>query len=120
MLVRPSKWLKQIIQIKDNRVKNPIWAEANQLAIHKRDRGSEIWTTMNNSSPNNKTRNLESEQGTIAISVTAQSIHNASGKPTFTPTNTTPQKKDSGYVISQVLVCEYDTFIRTNGKALGN
>ena len=63
MLVRPSKWLKQIIQIKDNRVKNPIWAEANQLAIHKRDRGSEIWTTMNNFSPNNKTRNLESEQG---------------------------------------------------------
>ena len=63
MLVRPRKWLKQIIQIKDNRVKNPTWAEANQMAIHKRDRGSEIWTTMNNSSPNNKTRNLESEQG---------------------------------------------------------
>ena len=48
------------IQIKHNRGKNPTWAEANQLAIHKRDRGSEIWTTMNNSSPNNKTRNLES------------------------------------------------------------
>ena len=62
MLVRPSKWLKQKIQIKHNRVKNPNWAEANQL-IHKRDRGSEIWTTMNYSRPNNKTRNLESEQG---------------------------------------------------------
>ena len=35
MLVRVSKFLKQIIQIKPNRVKNPIWAETNQLAINK-------------------------------------------------------------------------------------
>ena len=34
MLVRPSKWLKQVIQIKHNRVKNPNWPEANQLAIN--------------------------------------------------------------------------------------
>ena len=34
MLVRPSKWLKQVIQIKHNRVKNPNWWEANQLAIN--------------------------------------------------------------------------------------
>ena len=34
MLVRPSKWLKQVIQIKHNRVKNPNWREANQLAIN--------------------------------------------------------------------------------------
>ena len=37
MLVGQSKWLKQIIQIKPNRVKNPNWPEANQLAIYKRD-----------------------------------------------------------------------------------
>ena len=42
MLEGPSKWLKQIIQIKHNRVKNPNWAEANQLAIYKRDQW--IWT----------------------------------------------------------------------------
>ena len=36
MLVRPSKWLKQIIQIKHARVKNPNWPEANQLAVFKR------------------------------------------------------------------------------------
>ena len=35
MLVGPSKCLKQIIQIKLNRVKNPNWLEANQLAIYK-------------------------------------------------------------------------------------
>ena len=34
MLVRPSKWLKQVIQIKHNRVKNPNRPEANQLAIN--------------------------------------------------------------------------------------
>ena len=31
MLVGPSKCLKQIIQIKLKRVKNPNWPEANQL-----------------------------------------------------------------------------------------
>ena len=40
MLVGSSKFLKQIIQIKPNRVKNPNWPEANQLAIYK----SVIWT----------------------------------------------------------------------------
>ena len=35
-----------IIQIKHNRVKNPNWPEANQLAIYKRGRGSELETTM--------------------------------------------------------------------------
>ena len=33
VLVGPSKWLKQIIQIKHNSVKNPIWSGVNQLAI---------------------------------------------------------------------------------------
>ena len=42
MLVGPSKCLKQIIQIELNRVNNPNWPEANQLAIYKRVRG--IWT----------------------------------------------------------------------------
>ena len=32
-LVRPSKQLKQIIQIEHNIVKNPNWPEADQLAI---------------------------------------------------------------------------------------
>ena len=50
MLVRVSKFLKQIIQIKPNRVKNPIWAEANQLAIYKYGRGFELGTTENKSS----------------------------------------------------------------------
>ena len=40
-LAGPSKWLKQIIQIKHNMVKNPIWSEVNQLAIYKCSR---IWT----------------------------------------------------------------------------
>ena len=40
MLVGQSKFLKQIIQIKPNRLKNPNWPEANQLAIYK----SVIWT----------------------------------------------------------------------------
>ena len=39
MQVGPSKCLKQIIQIKLNRVKNPNWPEANQLAIYKRGQG---------------------------------------------------------------------------------
>ena len=47
MLVGPSKWLKQIIQIKHNRVKNPNWPEANQLAIYKRGRGFGLRTTVN-------------------------------------------------------------------------
>ena len=47
MLVGPSKYLKQIIQIELNRVKNPNWPEANQLAIYKRGRGFELETTVN-------------------------------------------------------------------------
>ena len=50
MLAGPSKCLKQIIQIELNRVKNPNWPEANQLAIYKRDRGFELGTTVNKSS----------------------------------------------------------------------
>ena len=42
MLVGLSKQMKQIIQIKHNRVKNPNWQEANQLAIYKFGRGT--WT----------------------------------------------------------------------------
>ena len=41
----PSKCLKQKIQIEVNRVKNPNWPEASQLAIYKRDRGFELRTT---------------------------------------------------------------------------
>ena len=50
MLVGRSKLPKQIIQIKHNRVKNPNWPEANQLAIYKRGRGFELGTTENKSS----------------------------------------------------------------------
>ena len=50
MLVGPCKCLKQIIQIELNRVKNPNWPEASQLAIYKRDRGFELGTTVNKSS----------------------------------------------------------------------
>ena len=50
MLVGPSKCLKQIIHIELNRVKNPNWPEANQLAIYKRGRGFELGTTVNKSS----------------------------------------------------------------------
>ena len=39
MLVGPSKCVKQIIQIELNRVKNPNWLEANQLAIYKHGQG---------------------------------------------------------------------------------
>ena len=46
MLVGPIIWLKQIIQIKLNRVKNPNWPEANQLAIYKRGRGFGLGTTV--------------------------------------------------------------------------
>ena len=50
MLVGPSKCLKQIILLELNRVRNPNWPEANQLAIYKRGRGFEFGTTMNKSS----------------------------------------------------------------------
>ena len=50
MLVGPSKCLKQIIQIELNRVKNPNWLEANQLAIYKHGQGFELGTTVNKSS----------------------------------------------------------------------
>ena len=50
MLVGLSKFLEQIIQIKLNRVKNPNWLEANQLAIYKHGRGFELGTTVNKSS----------------------------------------------------------------------
>ena len=42
MLVGPSKCLKQTIQIGLNRVKNPNWPEANQLAIYKHGRGFKL------------------------------------------------------------------------------
>ena len=47
MLVGPSKCLKQIIQIDLNKLKNPNWPEANQVAIYKRGRGFELGTTTN-------------------------------------------------------------------------
>ena len=50
MLEGPSKYLKQIIQIELNRVKNPNWPEANQLTIYKNGRGFEFGTTVNKSS----------------------------------------------------------------------
>ena len=37
--------LKQIIQIELNRVKNPNWPEASQLAIYKHGRGFELGTS---------------------------------------------------------------------------
>ena len=48
-LVGPSKCLKQIIQMKVNRAKNPNWPETNQLSIYKRGRGFELGTTENKS-----------------------------------------------------------------------
>ena len=48
MLVGPSKCLKQIIQIKHNRVKNSNSPEANQSAIYNIGRGFELAATMNN------------------------------------------------------------------------
>ena len=50
MLVGPNKCLRQIIQIKLNRVKDPIWPEANQLAIYMLGRGFELGTTEKKSS----------------------------------------------------------------------
>jgi len=50
MQVGPRKYLKQIIQIELNRVKNPNWPEANQLPIYKPGRGFELGTTLNKSS----------------------------------------------------------------------
>ena len=50
MLVGPSKYLKQVIRLELNRVKNPNWPEANQLAIYERDRGFELGTIVNKSS----------------------------------------------------------------------
>ena len=50
MLVGPSKCLTQIIQIKLNRVKDPILPAANQLAIYMLGRGFELGTTENKSS----------------------------------------------------------------------
>ena len=44
MLVRPSKCLKQIIQTELNRINNPNWPEANQLAIYKHGRGFGLGT----------------------------------------------------------------------------
>ena len=50
MLVWPSKFMKQVIQIELNRVKNPNGREANQLAIYKHGRGFKLYSTMNKSS----------------------------------------------------------------------
>ena len=52
MLVGPSKCLKQIMQIELNRVKNPNWPEADQMAIkiYKRGCGFDLGTTVNKSS----------------------------------------------------------------------
>ena len=52
--------LKQIIQIKLNRVKNPNWPEANHFPIYKRSRGFELGTTVNKSSKRSD-RDLNSE-----------------------------------------------------------
>ena len=38
----PSKQLKEIFQVEHKIVKNPIWLEANQLAIYKRGRRFEL------------------------------------------------------------------------------
>ena len=45
MPVGPSKCLKQIIRIERNRVKNPNWPEASQLAIYKYGREFELGTS---------------------------------------------------------------------------
>ena len=45
-LVGPNKCLKQTIQIKCNRVKNPNCPEPNHLAIYKRGQGFELGTTV--------------------------------------------------------------------------
>ena len=51
MLVGRENVLKQKIQIKLNRVKNPNWPEANQLAIYKRGRGFKLGTTVTWTNP---------------------------------------------------------------------
>ena len=56
VLVGPSKQLKQIIQIGHNNVKNPNWPEANQLAIYKRGRGSELVTNPGRDQSGTRTR----------------------------------------------------------------
>ena len=48
MLVGPSKYLKKILNMKLNRVKNPNWPEAKQLAIYKCGRGFELEATIPN------------------------------------------------------------------------
>ena len=58
MQVGPCKCVKQIIQIKLNRVKNPNWLEANQLAIYKHGRGFKLETTMNKSRDNDSYANV--------------------------------------------------------------
>ena len=50
VLVGPNEQLKEIIQIKHNRVKNPNWPEAKLMAIYKRGLGSELGATVNKSS----------------------------------------------------------------------
>ena len=47
MLVGLSKFLKQIIPFKLNRVKDLNWPEADQLAIYNRGQGFELGTTLN-------------------------------------------------------------------------
>ena len=42
--------MKQMTQIVHNKVKNPNWSEANQLAVNKRGGGFELGTTVNKSS----------------------------------------------------------------------
>lgn len=46
LLVGPSEQVKQMIQIKNNIVKNPNWPEANQLTIYKRVRGFKLGATV--------------------------------------------------------------------------
>ena len=58
ILVAPCKCLKQIIQIKLNRVKNPNWPEANQLAFYKHGRGFKLANTMNKSRDNDSYVNV--------------------------------------------------------------
>ena len=48
MLVGPSKHLKKILYMKLNRVKNPNWPEAKQLAFYKCGRGFDLEATIPN------------------------------------------------------------------------
>ena len=43
----PRKFLKQIVDIKLNRVESPNWPKANQVVIYKRGRGYDFGTTEN-------------------------------------------------------------------------